>query len=170
MPIDLGSSGDADQAVEGASLDRVEVSANILLTEMFPEGAYLLLIDWERVLGLTPLAGDTIAIRQNRCLAKLRSIGRLDLQYFIDLAAQMGVTVVIEEMTPFMAGWSYAGHEIMPPEGFFVWRVWITASEGQYFRAGASAAGESLGVSIIDAVKELFQELKPVHTLCYFMP
>jgi uncharacterized protein YmfQ (DUF2313 family) len=131
---------------------------------MFPDGAYELLTEWERVYGLPVAPDDPLQVRQNRVLQKMREMGRLDRAYFISLAAAYGYTVTIDELHPFMSGWGYAGEELGDDDSDWCWRVWITASTGYYFRAGESTAGECLSYSYDAMLLDLLTELKPAHT------
>lgn len=164
FPVELGGVFDQDITVEGAALDEVYSRMLQLLDEIFPDAADELIPDWERVCGLTPGLAVPLQLRRDNVVAKLREIGRLDKQFFIDVAAALGATITIEELD--------AGQDGYGPEGIFVWRVNISAIEETtyYFRAGESSAGDYLMWWNSDiGLEEIFEELKPAHTLALFV-
>lgn len=170
LPITLGGTFGIDLAIEGAALDRAGADGEILLAELFPTGAYETLADWERVYGLVPEIDDPLQLRRNRIVQKMRDLGRLDIAYFVSLAAALGYAIVIEELHPFMAGWGYAGEELGDDDSDWCWRVYYTEADNAYcFRAGESEAGECLSYSYITALQELFEDLKPADTFVEFI-
>lgn len=170
FPIELGETHDRDMTVEGDHLDKVQASAEILLANIFPDTAFELLYDWERVLGLSPDADASISARMAACVAKFREVGGLSIPYFTQLAAAMGYTIEIVEPQPFMAGIGAAGDTIYDADIIWCWRVDIQDASVPvfYFRAGESGAGDpimSFGATVIEGV---FEDLKPAHTFVYF--
>lgn len=163
MPLELSGVHEQDLAIEGKHLDEALSRAKKLLEQIFPDTADELIPDWERLCGITPEADDTLDRRRARVVAKLKEQGRLDRQYYIDIAAALGVKITIEELGP--------GDEGYGPEGIFVWRVNGIDIERDiiYFRAGQSCAGDHL-MSWRDAIdiKEVFERLRPAHTLCLY--
>ncbi|KAF0145128.1 MAG: phage protein [Nitrospirae bacterium] len=169
FPLDLGGEFERDIELEGKQLDLAQARVDDLLKEMFPDGAYELLCCWERVCGITPGADDTLQMRRDTVIRKLREIGRLDRKYFIDVAAAMGYTITIEELHPFMAGLSYAGDTLYVEESIFIWLVRIAGQSLYYFRAGQSSAGERLLWWPVQTVLEnILNDLKPAHTYIIF--
>lgn len=168
-PLEVGGVDAIDRAVKGAQLDLAAAGSDTMLAEAFPATAYITLEQWERAYALFPAVDDPLQVRQNRIIAKMREIGRLDRQYFIDLAAAMGYPIVIDELCPFMAGWGCAGDELGDDDSDWCWRVWYSESAaGYYFRAGESAAGECLSYTYFTALQALFEELKPADTFIEF--
>lgn len=169
IPLPLGPVSDRDLAVEGAQLDKAETRAGDLLQEMFPDMAHELLTDWERVCGLTPAADEPLQLRQQKLILKLRETGDIKAPYFIALAASLGYTVEINQLTPFMSGWSRAGDQI-GLEMWWVWQIIVRDKPAYSFRSGSSAAGETLGWSPAGAALEgLFNDLKPAEILLQFI-
>ncbi|MCE5274870.1 MAG: DUF2313 domain-containing protein [Deltaproteobacteria bacterium] len=162
FPTELGGVFDADIELEGSLLDEALTSSEQLLAEIFPEQANELLTDWERVCGLTPGASDTLQLRRQKVVAKLREQGSLCRNYYIELAAYLGYTITIEELA--------SGAEGYGDEGIFVWRVTVANNTPiYYFRAGDSSAGDYLlWWPVQTAIEGLFEDLKPAHTQIIF--
>ncbi|GFO67872.1 hypothetical protein GMLC_14510 [Geomonas limicola] len=164
IPVDLGATHELDIATEGALMDRAGDRAEILLTEQFPDGAYELLESWERNYGTAPFFDDSLQMRKARVKQKMSELGRLDRNYFIQLGAALGYDVVIEELHPFMVGWSGAGDEVGDDGSDWCWRVYYSEGGANVFRAGEGAAGEYLSYSFADTMRQIFEDLKPADT------
>jgi uncharacterized protein YmfQ (DUF2313 family) len=147
FPVELGEKHDLDMAIEGDHLDDVQSSGETLLANIYPDTAFELLSDWERLLGLSPDETASVEERVTACVAKFKVLGGLSIPYFTQLAAAMGCTIEIVEPQPFMAGISAAGDTIYDPYIIFCWRVEVE-----------NAAN----------IEDLFQDLKPAHTYVYF--
>lgn len=169
IPLNLGGVYTTVLTVEGASLDTVATAAGTLLSEMRPDLTNALLARWESVYGLTALPGETLANRQTRLQQKLLALGRLDKAFFIELAAGYGVTITVQELQPFMVGWSGSGDETGDADSDWCWRVWSESGPGYYFRAGEAGAGEELSAGWQMFLEELFRELKPADTFVEFI-
>ena len=113
IPFDIGDTHAIDITLEGLHLDRAETSAERLLLEMMPDTTIDYLPSWERVLGIAPAADATRSERLAEILFRLRSLGRLDRQYFIDIAATVGYQITITEQQPLMAGIAQANNAIL---------------------------------------------------------
>lgn len=148
FPAELVGVFNDDIALSGKQLDAAQTSADGLLLEMYPDRASDRIADWERVCGLTPATGATLQTRQNTVLRKLRERGGMSRTYFIALAAVLGHTITIDELLPFMAGWSRADDHIYVEGVRWIWQVNV-----------ASTATE---------LEALFEELKPAHTAVIF--
>lgn len=169
FPIELSGIHDADMAIDGAALDAAQISAQKLLSEMFPDTSSDLIASWERVAEITPETGATLQARQNAIIAKLRRHGGLSRQYFIDLAVDMGWTITIDEYLPFMCGWNRCGDSLYENQCRWIWRVNVPGYAVYRFRAGMSAAGERLTWWFSNStLEELFENLKPAHTYVIF--
>lgn len=79
-------------------LSRTEHRAQRLIREMDPRNAEELLEDWERILALpeTSSAATDRASRQRAAHEKLTTIGGASPDFFIELAAKLGYTILIE--------------------------------------------------------------------------
>ncbi len=174
FPIDLAGAHGADLEIEAASLNTVQQAVETLAAEMFPPGAYWLLERWEQVYGLSVSADDPLQARRNRVLQKMRELGGVSIPYFIQLAAGMGFTIIIDELKPLMAGWMAAGDECMSINGDgtsnadWCWRVYVINEPGYWFRAGESAAGEALSYSYHAELETVLNDLKPADTYVDF--
>lgn len=170
FPIALGPVHEADAALEGSFLDTVQVNADELLENLFPDGAHRLLPSWERVLDLKPDEGASTTVRQAACVSKLRETGGLSREYFIQLAAAMGYVIEIREPWPFMAGIGMAGYPVYVEDVLFTWEVVVEGTEPPSFPfyAGTSSAGDPLlSFPFVDLVT-VFNRLKPAHTYVFF--
>jgi uncharacterized protein YmfQ (DUF2313 family) len=169
MPVALGETHDRDIAAEGALLDQAGDRGEVLLVEQFPDSAYELLEAWERSYATAPFFDDSLQMRKARVTQKMSELGRLDRAYFIQVAASLGYTAVIEELHPFMPGWSGAGDEVGDDGSDWCWRVYYQEGGANVFRAGDSAAGEYLSYSFADTMRQIFDELKPADTHVEFI-
>ena len=161
FPLELGGVFEDDVTLEGAQLDAAQVSAELLLREMFPQSAGDSITDWERLYGITPDNGDMLQIRQLRVIAKMRERGGLSISYFTAIAETIGYIIIIEELLP--------GTDGLGDEGRFRWRITFTNTPLVYFRAGQSRAGERLVSGPVEtALENLFNDLKPAHTQVIF--
>lgn len=169
FPIELQGDFEKDIELEGEYLDNAQSRAEQLMEEMFPDAAYELLRDWERVCGLVPGADDPMLLRRDKVIKKLRELGGLSRAYFINLASSLGYTITIEELRPFMAGWGRAGDTLYIYESIWIWRVKVSGQALYYFRAGQSAAGERLlWWPAQSALEDVLKDLKPAHTYVIF--
>lgn len=172
FPLDLGGAFAGDTAVEGASLDAAGESAERLLLEMFPDTAFELLPDWERVCGVSPGEEDPLQTRRDRVVRRLRELGDIKKPYYEMLAAAMGYQVHIEEYLPTMAEWACAGDELIVPDDpavLFVWNCHVLNQPIHYFRAGQSAAGDRLSWwDLADNLEVVLQDLRPAHVWFVF--
>lgn len=169
LPVALGGDHAADLELDATHLDTAQACGDTMLAEMFPYQAAVLLIDWERVVGITPVADEPLQLRRDRVVRKLREYGELSIPYFQRLAQALGYAVAIVEPVPFMAGWGAASDELLAAEVISQWGVEISNQPTYAFRAGESAVGERLlWWDSQTTLEELFREMKPAHTFVYF--
>ena len=160
----------AEITAEGNAFSLVSMTADDIagaVTPLFSDG---LLDDWERVLDLTPGDDDSWQQRLEAVLIKLAETGGLSRAYFIKLAATAGYTITIDELEPFRAGVNRTGEPLYSEDSIWIWRVNVFNSNQKIyrFRAGASAAGESLMSFGDDILETTLNDLKPAHSYCYF--
>ena len=164
FPLEIGGVFDSDVSIEGKHLDDAETSGAALLNEAFADQTSALISEWERVYGIVPSATSTIQYRRNAVIQKMRTLGRLDIQFFIGLAAAVGYTVNIEEVVPNDTGYGY--------ESIWIWRVHVPIGSKPlyYFRAGQSRAGDPLLTwDKANVLEGIINEFKPAHTQVYFV-
>jgi uncharacterized protein YmfQ (DUF2313 family) len=154
FPLDLGGVHAEETEVDGANLDDAAASAATLLRESFPDVSSLFLADFERVLARAPKQDEPTQVRRRHILQKIRSVGGLSRQYFIDLAATLGWTITITE------------------QSLFVWQVNVPPAQTTiptHFTVGRSAVGEPLILyTPATELEEIFEDLKPAHTQVTF--
>lgn len=169
FPCELGGAHEADLRHDARFLDHAKADVETLLEEMHGNTAYLLLSDWERVLGLTATPDDTLQLRREQVVRRIRERGGLSIAYFLALGQAMGYQIVIVEPKPFMADWGAAGDELLDSGILHQWGVEIAGQPTYAFRAGESTAGERLlWWSSQAPLEDLFHTLKPAHTYVYF--
>lgn len=168
-PLALGDTFERDIAIEGAHLDQAAARDAVLLDELFADRSYELLETWERNYASAPFYDDPLLTRQNRVVQKMSELGRLDRDYFIQIAAALGYAVVLEELHPFMAGWSGAGDELGDDDSDWCWRIYYSEGDAYAFRAGAPTAGEYLSYSFAAYMQQILNDLKPADTFVEFI-
>jgi uncharacterized protein YmfQ (DUF2313 family) len=146
----------------GEEWARVHNRGRTLVDEMDPRTAVELLPDWERLLGLpdpcVPPASQptTISDRQEAAYAALISAGGQTADYFVEVAAALGITITIDETPypPFLVQVDTVESPVNPAEAIFIWRVDAPASTPTAKR---------------DQLECLFDRRKPAHTQVEFV-
>jgi uncharacterized protein YmfQ (DUF2313 family) len=133
-------------------LARVDARGLALIDEADPRTTTELLADWERVTGLVPAAGATLAQRRAAVVGQITAIGGQSRAYFIGLGANLGYTVVITEFVRHTVN-SLVTAPINSTAWAYAWQVTATAGPGAATHA---------------ALEALFQALKPAHTTVFF--
>lgn len=142
----------AELSAEGAALTSSQSYASRVAAGVLPDGGTTeLLPDWERVYGITPASSATISSRVAAIQARMRAVGGLSRAYFIEIAAALGYTITISELTPFRASRNRVGDVIAVPGVVYAWRVSV------------------YGVASAPDLEALFRELKPAHTAVTFV-
>lgn len=137
---------------EGVALSAAQSSASKVASGVLPDGGTTeLLPDWERVYGITPASSATISSRVAAIQARMRAVGGLSRAYFIEVAAALGYTITISELTPFRASRNRVGDVIAVAGVVYAWRVSV------------------FGVAAAPDLEALFRELKPAHTAVTFI-
>lgn len=167
-PLELGATHQTDLVIEGQHLDVNAISADRLLVNTFPDSTDDI-VAWERVLGIAPAADATLSERLAEIISRLRSLGRLDRQFFIDIAATVGYALTIDELAPLMAGWAESGDNVMAEIVRWIWQVTIIDGFSRFAQAGLAAAGEPLAwFRDKRHLDYIFNDLKPAHTMVVF--
>lgn len=169
------------QLMDATALEfaRVDGRASVLADEAIPLSALELLPDWERVAGLPdqclPITG-TIGERQRRVARKVSALGGQSRRYFAELAAQLGLSIAIEEFAPLQSGFR-SGSRCQSAAWRFVWRVRVlpfSESTGlvlrsERFRAGASRSGDRLRSFSVSELECVIRRAAPAHTKVLFI-
>jgi len=160
----------AELAAEGNALDAALARSGDAANAITPWLAGDLIVDWERVLGLSPAGG--YQQRLEAVLVKIAETGGLSIPYFKGLAARMGYTIDIVELQPFWVDYSCVDRDLIYDEDIvWAWKVIVEGGSGQrsyQFYVDSSCVGDrllSFGDPVIESV---FEDLKPAHTFVYF--
>lgn len=136
------------------SLARVHNRLANVRREADPRSTLELLDEWEASVGLPDgclTRAQTVAERRKAVVSRLKSIGRADRAYFIEVAAEFGYVVTIDEVDD---------HE---------WTMTCAESTAlTEFHAGESVAGDSLGEFGNEQLECLMNRLKPAQTVLNF--
>lgn len=167
--------GVLDVVFEGGAsgIAQVEADAEALMLETDPRTANKLLEDFERCLGPDPCGRDldarTVEQRQRLAHQRWTATGGQSIPYFVRVAANLGVSITIEEFWPSRAGVLRAGQRLRPEGCQFVWRVNIPGLVTVInFRAGVSRAGHRLGTFQLSSIECELRRIKPAHTHVVF--
>ncbi len=156
-----------------APIADAEAEAERLMDEIDPRTAVRLLPDFERVLGPDrcgrDLAAQTIEQRQRLAHQRWTARGGASIPYFIQVAANLGVTIEIEEFWPSKANVLRAGQPLVAEGEQFTWRIRLALISQWVFRAGQNRAGDPLGGYALNDVECELRRLKPAHTLVVFV-
>lgn len=142
-------------AALAAEFARVDGRAQDLVDEANAATTSELLSDWERVFGLpddcvtTP---QTVDQRRAALEVKMSSVDDLTAQFFITVAARIGMTVTIDEAV----------------DGPFVWRVNGSGVTITDFVVGSAVAGDALRIWSNDLLECTIKRLNPAHTKVLF--
>lgn len=107
-------------------LGRLDLRAANLVDEADPRTTSEMLEDWERALQLPDHCADladTLSARRAAVTLKYTATGESRPAYFVDIAAQLGYRIAIEEFMEYEPGHTVLGVEITPPQWPYVWRV-----------------------------------------------
>lgn len=133
---------------------RIDVRSEDLIDEGDPRTAFEMLTDWERVAGLPDLCmsgvEQTTEQRRNALVAKLTKKGGASRQFFIDVAAALGIAVTISEDPP---NYTWTVHA---PQTISTERRYGGAFNERYLE---------FGNALLECV---INKLKPAHTTALF--
>jgi uncharacterized protein YmfQ (DUF2313 family) len=158
-------------------LSRVHGREDELLDEHTPSHTRNSLAEWETELGLPEIPSETElapSVRAREVFRKANSLGGCSAGYFENLAALLGIPLVVEELytsaDPFKAGSAVAGDALTQGPWLFAWKVTISAASSSLedFTAGHSVAGDPLRVWGLSGVEKFLDSLKPSHTILVY--
>lgn len=155
----------------GDELARVDGRGAAMHEEADPRTTTELLAEWERAYGLpdacTPEPG-TVEARRLALLLRITSTGGASRQYFIDLAASLGITITIDEFRPWTVADDVAS-EMLGPAWGYTWRVNVASTTPVYEWTVFDGVDLPLRWwQIQEALECLFRRLKPAHTTLIF--
>lgn len=106
--------------------DRLHQRLDVLSLEVLLQGGEEMLDQWEQALGLPDPCAPAITdpdLRRQRIRTKLAETGGQSEAYFIDLAAQLGLSASITTFEPFEMGVSGMGDPVGGGEWRLVWQL-----------------------------------------------
>lgn len=131
-----------------------------------------LLPDFERVIGPDPLGRDetatTLAKRQVLAYQRWVFTGGCSPQFYIDLAASLGVVISIEEFLASQTGDTVCGDVLAPPDDELTWRITMPSTLVEEAITGATVCGDPLGQFVDDPLPALIRLYAQPHTLPVF--
>ena len=176
-----------------AEFSRVDSRGADLLLEFGPGTATELIDDWETLLGIPDEcseAQDDLAKRRAQARAKLASLGGMNSEFFVELAAQLGFDAVVRDYELFRVGKSRVGgrlsnaydaardqfrvgsHRVGDRLKRFGWRytfeVNTEASMVEAFRVGYGRVGDRLRTFENPLLECMIKKAKPAHTSVFF--
>lgn len=150
---------------------RNNARASNLLVDAFPASVEELLPEWELTLGLPdPCAGlaPTIQLRRAQVLARFSANGGQDVQYFIQMAANLGYAVSVTQFAPFRFGQSTFGTPMYEPDWAFAWQVNAPTFSVHNFQFGTDTFGEPFAYWSNNVLQCELQRYAPAHTHVLF--
>jgi uncharacterized protein YmfQ (DUF2313 family) len=131
-------------------LSRIDAEGDNLIHDICPSDAVLTLEDWERVCGLPNecFSADyySLTIKQREAIvcAWLTLQGGASIQVLEDMAAALGYTVKIEEISPFRVNRNRMTNALWGNDVKFSYLVHLPTTTIIYFRTGHSSVGDRL--------------------------
>lgn len=150
---------------------RVAQAAVDLIADSFPATVIDMLTEWQLSLGLPdPCAGPapTLVQQRQQIVARLTDSGGQSIPYFVNLAAQLGYTITINNLAPFRCGQSSCTHPLGDSDWMFVWQVNAPQFTVQPFLAGQSTAGDPLSSDGNGVLECELEERQPAHSILQF--
>lgn len=157
----------------GAEACRIEEAGFKLIEDVDPRTTVDLLTDWERLLALPDECESspenlTIQQRRERIVQVLTTDGGQNAQFYVDLAANFGVTIAVEDINdqlPFRVGRSRVGDRLTNGPWKYVFVVNAPFENATRFRVGQSRVGDRLLDVNNPTLNCLIQKHKPAHTI-----
>jgi uncharacterized protein YmfQ (DUF2313 family) len=142
--------------------------------EIDPATALYLLADYERVLGPDPFGRDptlmTVAERQQLAASRWKQQYGVRPADFIQMAADLGVTISIREYSPGECGRMQcgAGPGCMTAPTPYAWIVTLPSPALQNGQCGALQCGQPTSYFPVSVVQGVIERRAPRHTTPYF--
>lgn len=169
----LGMVEDADILALMPTWARLHKTLSDLIPEIFPCSLQPsdLLPEWEKSLGLPdPCTGPLPTVQQRimAVCAKFTARGGQSKEYFIDVAAALGIPITIDEFAPFRVGVDRTSHALYGAAWSHTWRINAPLAQITYFRTGVSTASEPLRWWSNKLLECVMAAIKPAHTILIF--
>jgi len=167
FPIELDGNYNADIAIEGTHLDKVEASALELLREMYPDTAARCISSWERVYGISPASDTVLSARRDAVVVARRARGGQSKAYYIGLAAAMGWTITITELQPYTVD-SPCDATLYDQIILSVWVVNMPSAPIYSFTVDSPVDEPLSWWPTQSDIENMIRKLKPAHTYVIF--
>jgi len=155
------------------ALAKAEQRYDAMFPQVDPRNATDFLPDFERVLGPDPLGRDqgALSLGQRQQLACQRWVfqGGCAPNFYIALAASLGITIGIEEFSDNPTGGCVCGDVLAPEADALTWRITMPATLVQEAITGACDCGDPLGWFLTDLLPALINLYAQPHTLPVFV-
>jgi uncharacterized protein YmfQ (DUF2313 family) len=142
----------------GEEFSRLEGRMDDLLLEAIPSTATELLTEWETEFAIAE-PKTTTALRRGEIKAQLIAVGGQNPQYYIDIAAELGYSVTIQEFEAALCGIVVCGEPVGGLDNIFHWLVYIDPTDAGYV--------ESRMTNLTLLINEI-KTRKPAHTRVLF--
>lgn len=149
---------------------RLSDRAAYLLVDAFPDTTLELLPEWEATLGLPdPCIGTLPTTQQRRAqvLSRLVGNGGQSIAYFVDIAAQLGYAITVEEFSPSSFGRTF-GMPFGGDDWAHTWQVNAPSFSVTHLEFGTTSFGEPFAAWGNTALQCTIRRLAPAHTLPLF--
>ena len=168
-PDDYVAALDAATAAEFAL---IEASAEAMLPEANPAYAVNLLPNYERVLGPDPYGRNLLAMtveeRQAIAFSRWTAAPVMCAGFFVNLGAELGVPLTIQEFPLSECGVFECGTEPVPWLQHLCFLVTLPATVGWDVECGVLEAGEPIGGFDPDAMAAIIDNLAPLQMRAAF--
>ncbi len=147
---------------------RIEQAMESFEEELDPGTAINLLPDYLRVLGPDPYGRDelTLSLEQQSILAHQRWVDAPIIcpGYFVRVAADLGITITIEEFELPVCGEAHCGDELRAWLSQCVYLVTLPSDDVWDAICGASVCGDTLGGFTPSVLEPFIQDRTPLYT------
>jgi uncharacterized protein YmfQ (DUF2313 family) len=155
------------------ALSTAEQRYDGMFPQVDPRNATDFLADFERVLGPDPLGRDqtalTLAARQQLAFQRWTFNGGCSLNFYVGLAASLGVGISIQTFQDSRCGDAECGDILAPEADALTWQITMPASLVNEAICGVSVCGDCLGSFSADPLPALIGLYAQPHTLPVFI-
>lgn len=169
--LDLGDNHDDFSAAIGEQFDDIETDIDTLFDEIFPQTASVEFIakfekDWDVI----PNTGDTLQIRRDNVITKMRLTGDLSILHYVDIAASQDIIISIDQSLGFILGVSILGTDVFGgKKQRYLWQVTLSEQHRFPFILGTTTLGSPfVTFDKNNSVEAILEQYKPAHTKIQF--